>query len=160
MKEAIKEIQMKRYCKQRKGTGTCVPVALINALKWKGWNFTMADLPDLKKKVKWKRGTGAYMRDAYRYLIESKFVDNDDIRLVSDHTPFPRVLIYQNLRKTIEKGGAALLSYESKPNHCYFIDAKDGHYYRCINDDWNNTIKWRHVNTIKHRKHNYLIALR
>lgn len=152
---------MRRYCRQRFGTGTCVPIGLINAFKWKGWNFTHKDLADLKKKVKWKHGTGAFMHNAYEYLIKSRFFDNDEIRLVSGHhSPFARGWIYPTLKETVEKGGAALLSYEGEANHCYFIDAKDGLYYRCINDNWYETIKWRHVNTIKHRKHDYLIALR
>lgn len=95
------------------------------------------------------------MKNAFTYLLESGYCD--DVKYFSS---LWQPNLYSIIKGTIEAGGAVLASYDDEISHCYFIDAKDGHYYCCINNVSGETITWEHVQTVKYRKHDQLIVLR
>ena len=70
---------MIRYCKQRDDY-SCVPVAILNALKWQGRHVTLKDLPYIKEKVGttyagtsyhcWKRKVAKLLKGKIRPLLK------------------------------------------------------------------------------------------
>lgn len=149
-----------RYVKQPKKTTFCVPIGVINALKWKGFDFTCEDLDEIKKGVDYTRG-GAYMASAYNFLSNSNFFKKHEIQFISRRTLIQK-LSYTIIKNTLDSGGSVLASYSYNDDkyHCYFIDIKDGCWFSCVNDDQKETIKWRHFQTMKRRRHEELILLK
>jgi hypothetical protein len=74
-------------------------------------------------------------------------------------------LIHNRIKECIDSGGAVLASYwyrrhQKEYGHCYFIDAREGHRYRCVNDHPGETVVWNHCQTLKARKHDFVMYLK
>lgn len=129
---------MIRYAKQTDNF-RCGPVAIANALKWAGINFSYRDNKKrLDKLCKTKHPTGCYLADLTRALrkIGGKHLSGIQRRNLDDYTP-TQVLRLINIH--LKKSGIVLLNIQryntdgSIGGHFFLIVKKDKTFYQVIN---------------------------
>lgn len=118
-----------RYVKQN-NTYTCVPVALLNTLKWAGYHRTLSHLPGLIKKTKCYYPQGSYP-DCFHKILRKykkiKFYSRKKISIedIDNHLDKNGIIIfiYYYFNEDIDdiSGHASVIFEKSKDNNFYYL---------------------------------------
>lgn len=106
-----------RYCVQRDNY-SCGPVAIINASKWCGVNFTLNDLKAIRKKCKtdYEGTQDDNFEKAIRHYLS-------DILIIKRRVNFK----YRDVKKHLRNGGAVIVSHY-EVSHTKKTSELDMHY--------------------------------
>jgi len=96
-----------RYIKQ-KDTYSCGPIALINAMKWAGFNYTYKDLKRMQRLCKCKYPNGTHWRDMTNAIRDMSKL------MTTTRKNWPLIL---DIIKHLEKDGVVILAYKRDPKH-------------------------------------------
>jgi len=146
---------MRRYARQTDDY-SCGPTAIINALKWSGFDMTLQLLPFFQHSCRtidpvyfddWDKN-GTFDSDFDRVL---RWSSRGKIKVRKKNCP-----LIEEIKEHLKDGGALCLSYywrvkKENIGHFIFIEKLEDGYFFIINDHDNNkeTVKRRREKTIK-----------
>ena len=131
-----------RYVSQR-DRFRCGPIAIANAMKWAGANFSFRDNKKRLDKLCKISETGCNPVNLTRALkkIGHKYLTGIQRRKLSNFTP---TQVVRMIRKHIKAGGIVLMNVRrynylgQREGHFYlidghYVDPKDGEFFMCVN---------------------------
>lgn len=128
---------MIRYTKQT-DTFRCGPVAIANAIKWAGGDFSFRDNKKKLDKLVNIKKTGCNPTDLTIALraVGEKYLTGIQRRKLNNSTP---TQVVRMIRKHIKADGIVLMNISrynylgQNEGHFYLIDGQDGEFFMCVN---------------------------
>jgi len=159
---------MTRYINQnKKCASSCVPIAIMNSLKWAGKKVTKKDLAKFHRLVNKPRARGVQFLKTAPFILKQELGMDSFPKIAMAH--HGRTFKRESIDKELEKGNAVLLNYywyvgprrHKRPEfrnladgidgHCMLIIGKRGNRYVCVNSRTKNVVGLRSSGWIDRR---------